>query len=79
MGMPYVKKQADSRIKGIGVPDLHLNQISEFDILCPPRDLQEQFIAFVEQADKSKYFIHLAIEYYLLIKKLSWREKHDYN
>ena len=54
MGMPYVKRQADSRIKGIGVPDLHLNQISEFDILCPPRDLQEQFIAFVEQTDKSK-------------------------
>ena len=57
MGMPYVKRQADSRIKGIGVPDLHLNQISEFDILCPPRDLQEQFIAFVEQTDKSKFLV----------------------
>ncbi len=54
MSMPYIKRQADSRIKGIGVPDLHLNQISEFDILCPPREEQELFVAFVEQTDKSK-------------------------
>ena len=33
MDMPFVKHQADRRIKGIGVPDLHLNQISEFDII----------------------------------------------
>ena len=54
MGMPSVKHQADARIKGIGVPDLHLNQIREFDIICPPRELQEKFVAFVEQVDKSK-------------------------
>ena len=44
MRMEYVKKQADDRIKGIGVPDLHLQEIKEFQILCPPRYLQEQFI-----------------------------------
>ena len=54
MGMPYIKKQADARIKGIGVPDLHLNQIREFDIITPPRVLQNEFAAFVEQLDKSK-------------------------
>jgi len=69
MGMPYVKRQADSRIKGIGVPDLHLNQISEFDILCPPRDLQEQFIAFVEQTDKSKFEIQKSLEKLEMLKK----------
>ena len=69
MGMPYVKRQADSRIKGIGVPDLHLNQISEFDILCPPRDLQEQFIAFVEQTDKSKFEIQKSLEKLETLKK----------
>ena len=52
--MEYVKKQADDRIKGIGVPDLHLQEIKEFQILCPPRYLQEQFVALVEQSDKSK-------------------------
>lgn len=69
MGMPYVKRQADSRIKGIGVPDLHLNQISEFDILCPPRDLQEQFIAFVEQTDKSNLEIQKSLEKLETLKK----------
>ena len=81
MGMPYVKRQADSRIKGIGVPDLHLNQISEFDILCPPRDLQEQFIAFVEQTDKSKYFACQTLSFLLKLANnlQSWREKqYDY-
>ena len=69
MGMPYVKRQADSRIKGIGVPDLHLNQISEFDILCPPRDLQEQFIALVEQTDKSKLAVQKALDELEILKK----------
>lgn len=62
MSMPYIKRQADSRIKGIGVPDLHLNQISEFDILCPPREEQELFVAFVEQTDKSKVAVQKALD-----------------
>lgn len=74
MGMPYIKRQADSRIKGIGVPDLHLNQISEFDILCPPRDLQEQFIAFVEQTDKSKIAIQQSLDKLELLKKSLMQE-----
>lgn len=57
MAQPYIKNQADKRIKGIGVPDLHLNQIREFDILLPPLELQNQFKAFVQQIDKSKFEI----------------------
>ena len=54
MDMPFIKHQADGRIKGIGVPDLHLNQISDFDIVCPPREEQDEFVSFVQQVDKSK-------------------------
>ena len=57
MSMPSIKHQADARIKGIGVPDLHLNQISEFDVVCPPREQQDNFVAFVQQVDKSKAVI----------------------
>lgn len=57
MGMPSIKHQADARIKGIGVPDLHLNQISEFDIICPPREMQDAFVNFVQQTDKSKHCV----------------------
>ena len=69
MGMPYVKRQADSRIKGIGVPDLHLNQISEFDILCPSREEQEVFISFVEQSDKCKLTIQRGLDKLETMKK----------
>lgn len=62
MDMPYVKHQADRRIKGIGVPDLHLNQIREFDILCPPRNEQESFVDFVAQVDKSKVVVQKALD-----------------
>ncbi len=62
MGMPSVKHQADARIKGIGVPDLHLNQIREFDIICPPRELQDKFVAYVEQVDKSKVVVQKSID-----------------
>ena len=55
MDTPFVKHQADKRIKGIGVPDLHLNQIRELQIICPPREMQDEFVHFVEQTDKSKF------------------------
>jgi len=37
--------------------------------LCPPRDLQEQFIAFVEQTDKSKFEIQKSLEKLETLKK----------
>ena len=62
MAMPSIKHQADARIKGIGVPDLHLNQISEFSIICPPRELQDTFVDFVEHVDKSKVVVQKALD-----------------
>jgi len=41
MNSRFIKKQADSRIKGIGVPDLHLIEIKNFKIPLPPIKLQE--------------------------------------
>ena len=61
MSMPAIKHQADARIKGIGVPDLHLNQIKEFEIICPPRELQDEFVSFVSQVDKSKVVVQKAL------------------
>ena len=74
MDMPFVKHQADKRIKGIGVPDLHLNQISEFDIVCPPRELQDSFVAFVEQTDKSKLAVKQVLQKAETLKKALMQE-----
>ena len=62
MAQPYIKNQADKRIKGIGVPDLHLNQIREFEVLVPPLELQNHFNSFVQQIDKSKFVVQKSLE-----------------
>ena len=62
MSMPFIKHQADKRIKGIGVPDLHLNQINQFQILCPPRELQNQFVDYVYKIDRAKAAVKKTLE-----------------
>lgn len=47
----YVKSQANRRIKGIGVPDLHLEEIRAFDIVLPPLDLQQRFAEFTQRLE----------------------------
>ena len=74
MEMPYVKHQADKRIKGIGVPDLHLNQISEFEILCPPLKEQNIFIYFVERLDGEKRVVQQSLDKLELMKKALMQE-----
>ena len=48
------KRQFDSSIKGIGVPNLHLGEIKKTKIILPPLELQKEFVSFVAQVDKSK-------------------------
>ena len=43
MNSQYVKSQAHRRVKGIGVPDLHLVEIRDFDIILPPMEMQKRF------------------------------------
>lgn len=69
MGMSYVKEQADRRVKGIGVPDLHLNQIREFDIILPPIEVQNEFVIFLEKTDKLKQKIKQSLAALELLKK----------
>ena len=65
--------------RGANIQNLNQQILATLDIPLPPIEQQQQFASFVEQTDKSKYFIQSTIENYLLIKKSSWREKHDYN
>ena len=59
---PYVKTQADKCIKGIGVPDLHLIEIKNFNIIVPPIELQNKFAEFVKQIDKQKFEIQKSLD-----------------
>jgi type I restriction enzyme S subunit len=50
----YVKGQADKRVKGMGVPDLHLIEIKDFSIPVPPLSEQQKFADLVEKIQKLK-------------------------
>lgn len=62
MATPFIKEQADNRIKGIGVPDLHLNQIRDFNIILPPLALQQSFATKIEAIEKQKELISRSIK-----------------
>ena len=55
INMPETKEQFDSRLKGIGVPNLHLSEIKKTRLVVPPIELQDDFSRFLEQSDKSKF------------------------
>jgi len=47
-----VKKQFNSRLKGIGVPNLHLGEIKEVKIPLPPLSVQQEIVAEIEGYQK---------------------------
>jgi len=55
------KRQFDSSLKGIGVPNLHLGEIKKTRIVVGTKERQEQFSAFVTQIDKSKSVIQKSL------------------
>lgn len=59
---PETKRQFDSSIKGIGVPNLHLGEIKKTRIFLPPMELQKEFVSFTEQVDKSKVAVQKALD-----------------
>lgn len=48
----FVRNQANKRVKGIGVPDLHLVEIRDFKVAVPPFCEQLTFENFVLKAEK---------------------------
>jgi len=52
--MAGFRKQIDALQAGSTVAYLSISMTKELDIMLPPLELQEEFIAFVKQVDKSK-------------------------
>ncbi|MBE6099470.1 MAG: hypothetical protein E7197_05385 [Anaerovibrio sp.] len=48
--------------QGGNQPNLNGNMIKNFTVLIPPKELQVQFVHFVEQVNKSKFIIHKALD-----------------
>ena len=47
-----VKQQFNSRLQGIGVPNLHLKEIKEVKIPLPPLELQQKIVEEIEEEQK---------------------------
>ena len=59
---PDTKRQFDSSIKGIGVPNLHLGEIKKTKIILPPLSMQNEFENFVIQVDKLKFEVQKSLD-----------------
>ncbi len=46
---PLAKNQFNSRLKGVGVPNLHLNEIREVEIPLPPLPEQQRIVSILDE------------------------------
>ena len=52
-----------------GIASINMKQLRALPVLVPPLELQEQFAAFVEQTDKSKFDLKQSLEKLEMLKK----------
>ena len=64
-----LKRQFNSSLKGIGVPNLHLREIKKARIIFPPIDIQNKISSITKQIDKSKFLLQQILEKLELLKK----------
>lgn len=67
----YIRKVC---VGGIDKRQINLDQVENFPIILPPKDLQKQFTAFVEQTDKSKLAVKHVLEKAETLKKALMQE-----
>ena len=60
--------------QGAGQPNLTGEMIKNFPVLMPPQELQEQYVAFAELADKSELVIRELLEKHQLMKEALMQE-----
>ena len=69
-----VQRQIDERVKGIAQKTLNLSEIRKLRLPLPSMDQQEQFAAFVEQTDKSKFAVQQQLAELETLKKSLMQE-----
>ena len=67
-----IKRQIDNLQSGSTVAYLSIAMLKKLNIVVPPLALQEQFAAFVEQTDKSKF---IAINIKKIIRRVRLNDR----
>ena len=60
--MPFIQKQIDSSKSQSSQANLFQGKIRKLLAVVPPKELQEQFLSFVKQIDKSKVAVQKSLE-----------------
>ena len=63
------KKQFDSSLKGIGVPNLHLGEIKKTKILVGSHECQQKFSSFVSTVNKTKLTVQQSLDKLEMLKQ----------
>lgn len=50
-----IREKIEAEAHGIAQKGIYLGQLKKLEVVLPPLDLQNQFAAFVDQTDKSKF------------------------
>ena len=62
ISFPSFKRTIEDMAVGQTMPNLNVPIVSEFRIITPPKDVQDQYYAFVSQVDKSKLSIQASLD-----------------
>lgn len=62
ISFPSFKKTIEDMAVGQTMPNINVPIVSNFMIICPPLEVQEQYYSFAEQTDKSKVVLQKELE-----------------
>ncbi len=62
ISFPSFKQTIEDMAVGQTMPNLNVPIVSEFQIIKPPKEVQDEYYKFVEQVDKSKVVVQKALE-----------------
>ena len=57
----FFQKILEEQAPQVAQKNINLRILSDLQVMVPPMELQDQFVAFVEQSDKSKFTFQIAI------------------
>ena len=60
--MPHGKKQIDEGIGGAAQQHFNVGKYNKLQLMLPPKTLQDEFVGFVKQVDKSKVAVQKALD-----------------
>ena len=60
--MPHGKKQIEEGTGGAAQQHFNVGKYNKLHLMLPPKELQDEFVAFVNQIDKSKVAVQKSLD-----------------